>query len=49
MSKTELIESIREINKSAKAEFLAEFSEEDLQTYLEHLREVDLEDATVTN
>jgi hypothetical protein len=49
MSKTELIESIRVINKSAKAEFLAEFSEEDLKTYLEHLRETDLEDATVTN
>jgi hypothetical protein len=49
MSKTELIESIREINKSAKPEFLAEFSETELKSYLEHLQVVDLEDVTVTN
>lgn len=49
MSKTELIESIREINRSAKPEFLAEFSEEDLKSYLEHLQAVDLVDVTVTN
>jgi len=37
MDKTELIESIREINKTAKPEFLAKFSEKDLHAYLEHL------------
>ena len=49
MDKTQLIESIREINKSAKPEFLARFSEEDLRSYLQHLKELDLEDATVVN
>jgi hypothetical protein len=37
MSKRELIDCICEINKSAKPEFLASFSEEDLKSYLEHL------------
>jgi len=37
MSKRELIECICEINKSAKPEFLAGFSEDDLHYYLEHL------------
>jgi len=44
MSKRELIECICEINKSAKPEFLAGFSEEDLHDYLEHLMELDLEE-----
>ncbi|UCE48684.1 MAG: hypothetical protein JSW47_00770 [Phycisphaerales bacterium] len=43
MSKRELIDCICEINKSAKPEFLASFSEEDLKAYLEHLMELDLE------
>jgi len=43
MSKRELIDCICEINRSAKPEFLARFSEEDLNTYLEHLMELDLE------
>lgn len=43
MSKRELIDSICEINKTAKPEFLASFSEEDLKSYLEHLMELDLE------
>lgn len=43
MSKRELIDCICEINKSAKPEFLAGFSEEDLKSYLEHLMELDLE------
>ncbi len=43
MSKRELIECICEINKSAKPEFLANFSEEELKDYLEHLMELDLE------
>ncbi len=47
MSKRELINRICEINKSAKPEFLAGFSEEDLHTYLEHLRELNLEEMVV--
>jgi len=47
MSKRELIDCICEINKSAKAEFLARFSEEELQAYLEHLMELDLEEILV--
>ena len=47
MSKRELIDHICEINKTAKAEFLAIFSEEELQSYLEHLRELDLEELIV--
>lgn len=43
MSKRELIDCICEINKSAKPEFLASFTEEDLKSYLEHLMELDLE------
>lgn len=44
MSKRELIDCICEINTSAKPEFLANFSEEDLKEYLEHLMELDLEE-----
>jgi len=44
MNKRELIDCICEINKSAKPEFLAHFSEEDLSAYLEHLMELDLEE-----
>jgi hypothetical protein len=47
MSKRELIDCICEINKSAKAEFLAKFSEEELKEYLEHLMELDLEEILV--
>ncbi len=47
MDKKELIESIREINKSAKPEFLAEFSEEELCAYLEHLAGTRLEEMVV--
>lgn len=43
MSKRELIDCICEINKTAKPPFLAAFSEEQLQSYLEHLMELDLE------
>ena len=45
MSKRELIDCICEINKSAKPRFLADFSEEDLKAYLEHL--MDLEELRV--
>jgi len=44
MDKTELIEGIREINKSATPEFLASFSEEQLRAYLDHLMAVDVEE-----
>jgi len=47
MSKRELIDYICEINKSAKPEFLANFSEEELNAYLEHLMELDLEELVV--
>jgi hypothetical protein len=47
MSKRELIECICEINKSAKPEFLANFSDEELRKYLDHLMELDLEEVTV--
>ena len=44
MSKRELIDMICQINKSAAPEFLARFSVEDLDTYLEHLMAIDLDD-----
>ena len=47
MSKRELIDCICEINKTAKAEFLAGFSEEDLNAYLEHLMDLNLEELAV--
>jgi len=47
MSKRELIDCILEINRSAKPCFLASFSEDELQTYLEHLMELDLEELAV--
>ena len=48
MSKTELIGCICEINKTASEEFLDKFSEEQLNEYLEHLMELDLEELVVT-
>ena len=47
MSKRELIDCICQINKSAKPEFLANFTEEELTAYLEHLMELDLEELAV--
>jgi hypothetical protein len=47
MSKRELIDCICEINKTAKPEFLAHFSEEELNAYLEHLMELDLKELVV--
>lgn len=44
MSKNELINCICEINKSANPEFLSNFTEEQLNEYLEHLMELDLEE-----
>jgi hypothetical protein len=48
MSKREVIDCICEINRSAKPEFLANFSEEELNTYLEHLMELDVEELVVS-
>lgn len=47
MSKREIIDCILEINKSAKPEFLAQFPVEELDLYLEHLMELDLEDVAL--
>ena len=47
MTKRELIDCICEINKSAKPEFLATFTEEELTAYLEHLMELDLEELVI--
>jgi hypothetical protein len=47
MDKRELIDYICKINKTAKPEFLAAFSEEELNAYLEHLMELDLEELVV--
>ena len=44
MTKREVIDRIIEINPSAKPEFLAQFSIEELDLYLEHLMELNLED-----
>ncbi len=47
MSKRELIDCICEINRTAKPEFLAVFSVDELGDYLEHLMELDLTDVAV--
>jgi hypothetical protein len=47
MDKKDLIDRICEINKTAKPEFLAKFSEEDLNAYLEHLMKLDLQELGV--
>ncbi|HML72927.1 MAG TPA: hypothetical protein PKB02_00395 [Anaerohalosphaeraceae bacterium] len=44
MSKRELIDCILEINRTAKPEFLAQFSSEDLDKYLENLLGIEVED-----
>ncbi|MBN1344233.1 MAG: hypothetical protein JXQ73_16220 [Phycisphaerae bacterium] len=40
MTKRQIIDAIMRINRTARAEFLAEFSERELLEYLEHLRTV---------
>jgi len=47
MSKRELIDCICEINRGARPEFLASFSEAELNDYLEHLMELDLGELSV--
>ena len=44
MSKNQIIDCIMDINKTAKQDFLAQFTAEDLDLYLEHLVQVDLEE-----
>ena len=41
MTKSELIDTIRELNSTASLEFLDQFTENDLEEYAEHLLEVD--------
>lgn len=40
MSKVKMIERISQLNRSARAEFLAEFDEAELQQYLMNLEDV---------
>jgi hypothetical protein len=47
MSKREIIDCIIEINRTARPEFLARFSAEDLDQYLDHLLEVDVEECAL--
>lgn len=47
MSKREIIDLILQLNTTAKPEFLAKFSVDDLDMYLDHLMEVDVEDMTL--
>lgn len=47
MSKYEIIDCIMELNRSAKTEFLDQFTVEELDMYLEHLMEVDLEEVAM--
>ncbi|MFZ9011279.1 MAG: hypothetical protein ACYTEM_06820 [Planctomycetota bacterium] len=44
MSKYQIIDCIMDINKTARQDFLDQFSAEDLDLYLEHLMQVDLEE-----
>ncbi len=44
MGKREIIDFIMEINTSARPEFLAQFPVDELDLYLEHLMELDLEE-----
>jgi hypothetical protein len=43
MSKRELIEYICQLNKSAKPEFLENFSEKELTDYLDNLMKLDID------
>ena len=47
MNKRELISCICEINRTARPEFLARFTDEELNEYLEHLMELDLAETVV--
>jgi len=41
MNKSELIDAVRELNVTASEEFLSQFSENELQEYMDHLLELD--------
>lgn len=47
MSKREIIDLILQLNKTAKPEFLAKFSVDDLDMYLDHLMEIDIGDTVL--
>lgn len=47
MSKYEIIDCIMELNRTAKSEFLDQFTIDELDMYLEHLMEVDLEEVAM--
>lgn len=47
MDKKELIDCICKINESAKPNFLANFSKEELADYLNHLMELDLNEMVI--
>jgi len=44
MTKTELIDTVRELNPTASVTFLTQFNQEELREYIEHLLEVHKED-----
>jgi Mg/Co/Ni transporter MgtE len=46
MSKSELIDTIRELNSTASVEFLSQFDEKDLKEYMSHLLETDRAELT---
>ncbi|MBN1764769.1 MAG: hypothetical protein JW860_05885 [Sedimentisphaerales bacterium] len=46
MNKSELIDSIRELNSTASVDFLNQFNEDDLLEYMEHLLDVSPEELT---
>ncbi|MCK4628117.1 MAG: hypothetical protein KAT56_03880 [Sedimentisphaerales bacterium] len=48
MSKSELIETVREFNSTASVEFLSQFSDIELQEYIDHLQEVDTMELVAT-
>jgi len=48
MIKSELIETVREFNSTASVEFLSQFSDIELQEYINHLREVDTMELVAT-
>ena len=49
MNKAELIEAIRELNFTASVYFLSQFTQEQLQEYLEHLLEISFEQMTAAS
>lgn len=47
MTKDELIERIRQINRTASPEFLSRFNEQQLREYLEHLSQISVQQVAV--